>query len=402
MTSVWLEEREAIAEIKTARERIEEIKFQLERAERNADYEAASRLKYGELAQAQQVLEAGKAALAAVQAGGQSFLREEVTDEDIARVVSGWTGIPIAKMLEGEQEKLLQMEARIHARLVGQDEAVTAVADAVRRSRSGLADPKRPIGSFIFLGPTGVGKTELARSLAEFLFDDEDNVIRLDMSEYMEKHSVARLIGAPPGYVGYEEGGYLTEAVRRRPYSVILFDEIEKAHPDVFNILLQVLDDGRLTDGKGRTVDFKNTVIIMTSNIGSHHIQQIGPDDPERVETLVMNEVRNAFRPEFLNRVDDMIIFKSLTRDQLDRIVEIQLGHLKELLAERDLGLELTPEAAKLLGDRGYDPTYGARPLKRAITKYLQNPLAKRLLAGEFEPGDVICVAAVDGELEFS
>jgi len=400
MRARWLKEREAIQAIKETKKLIDSLKFQLEQAERQADYEAAGRIKYGELASALNTLEERKAELSVLVEAG-SFLREEVTDADIAGVVSRWTGIPVSKMLEGEQEKLLEMEDRIHLRLVGQDDAVTAVADAVRRSRSGLADPNRPIGSFLFLGPTGVGKTELAKGLAEFLFDDETHIVRLDMSEFMEKHSVSRLIGAPPGYVGYDEGGYLTEAVRRRPYSVVLLDEIEKAHSDVFNVLLQVLDDGRLTDGKGRTVDFKHSVIIMTSNIGSHHIQDLGTSDHDKLEALVLGELRQGFRPEFLNRVDDTIIFHSLERSQMDRIVEIQLGHLQSLLATKGLKLSMKPDATTFLADRGYDPTYGARPLKRAIVRYLQNPLAKRLLKGDCLPGDTIIVDIAGGTLVF-
>jgi ATP-dependent Clp protease ATP-binding subunit ClpB len=305
----------------------------------------------------------------------------------VAAVVSKWTGIPVDKMLEGEQGRLLHLEERLHARVVGQDEAVAAVANAVRRSRAGLQDPNRPIGSFIFLGPTGVGKTELARALADFLFDDETHMVRIDMSEYMEKHAVSRLIGAPPGYVGYDQGGQLTEAVRRRPYSVILFDEIEKAHPDVFNTLLQLLDDGRLTDGQGRTVDFRNTVVIMTSNLGSQHLSDwtdLGARDK------VMDELRRAFRPEFLNRIDDTVIFHQLGRNEIDRIVDLQLGRLRKLLRERELDLELSPEARTFLADQGYDPQYGARPLKRALVRYVQDPLAKLVLAGELHPGDTI------------
>ena len=400
MRARWLQEREVIQGIKSAKEKNEALKFELEQAERRADYEAAGRIKYSELAQAQQELDDGQKQLASIVDEG-AFFRDEVTDLDIAAAVSRWTGIPVSKMLEGEQQKLLDMEHRIHERVVGQDKAVTAVADAVRRSRSGLADPNRPIGSFLFLGPTGVGKTELARSLAEFLFDDETHIVRIDMSEYMEKHSVSRLIGAPPGYVGYDEGGYLTEAVRRRPYSVVLLDEVEKAHPDVFNVLLQVLEDGRLTDGKGRTVDFKNTVITMTSNIGSHHIQDLGASDQEKMEELVMNELRRGFRPEFLNRVDDIVIFHSLERRHMDRIVEIQLARLRRLLDERDLTLVLSREALAFLANRGYDPAYGARPLKRAILQYLQNPLAKALLQGSFEPGVTIEAEIVGGALNF-
>jgi ATP-dependent Clp protease ATP-binding subunit ClpB len=307
-------------------------------------------------------------------------------------VVSKWTGIPVDKMLEGEQERLVHLDDRLHERVVGQDEAVQAIANAVRRSRAGLQDPNRPIGSFIFLGPTGVGKTELARALAEFLFDDESHMVRVDMSEYMEKHAVSRLIGAPPGYVGYDEGGQLTEAVRRRPYSVVLFDEIEKAHPDVFNTLLQLLDDGRLTDGHGRTVDFRNTVIIMTSNVGSHLVGDAGDWEAKGVRERVLEELRRTFRPEFLNRVDDIVVFHKLGRGEIGRIVELQLGRLRKLLRDRQLEIELVPEATAFLAERGYDPAYGARPLKRAIMRYIQDPLAKRLLLGEFAPGDTIMV----------
>jgi ATP-dependent Clp protease ATP-binding subunit ClpB len=325
-----------------------------------------------------------------------------VTEEDIAAVVSKWTGIPVDKMLEGEQERLVNMEQRLHSRVVGQDDAVEAIANAVRRARAGLQDPNRPIGSFIFLGPTGVGKTELARALAAFLFDDETHMVRIDMSEYMEKHAVSRLIGAPPGYVGYDEGGQLTEAIRRRPYSVVLFDEIEKAHPDVFNSLLQVLDDGRLTDGHGRTVDFKNTVIIMTSNVGSHLVGDVGDWERAEVREQVMGELRRTFRPEFLNRVDDIVVFHRLSRADLDHVVEIQLGRLRKLLTDRDLEIELTPNALRFLGDEGYDPVYGARPLKRAIMRHVQDPLARRLLKGEFAAGDTIVIDRPEGTTELT
>jgi ATP-dependent Clp protease ATP-binding subunit ClpB len=326
------------------------------------------------------------------------MLKEEVDEEDIARIVSRWTGIPVQKMLEGEIQKLLKMEERLHARVVGQDEAVTAVANAVRRGRAGLGDPNRPIGSFIFLGPTGVGKTELARSLANFLFDDDQAMVRIDMSEYMEKHTVARLVGAPPGYVGYDEGGQLTEAVRRRAYSVVLFDEIEKAHQDVFNILLQILEDGRLTDGQGRTVDFKNTVIIMTSNLGTAVLQDSRLPEAEQ-ERLVMDAVRAHFRPEFLNRVDEIIIFKPLTREQIKAIVDIQLERLRKRLAERRITLTLSPAAMELIANEGYDPTYGARPLKRVIQRRLQDPLALQILEGKFRDGDALEVDVENGEL---
>jgi ATP-dependent Clp protease ATP-binding subunit ClpB len=349
-------------------------------------------------------VKAAEERLAKVQSGG-AMLKEEVTPEEIAEVVSKWTKIPVSKLLEGEVEKLLGMEARLHERVVGQEEAVTAVSAAVRRARSGLQDPDRPIGSFIFLGPTGVGKTETARALAAFLFDDESAMIRLDMSEYMEKHAVSRLIGAPPGYVGYDEGGQLTEAVRRRPYAVILFDEIEKAHRDVFNVLLQILDDGRLTDGQGRTVDFRNTVVIMTSNIGSTEIQRLaGRHDADlgTIRDAALESLQAEFRPEFLNRVDEIVVFRPLARPDLGRIVEIQLGRLRKLLAERQLTVELTEPARESIADAGYDPVYGARPLKRAIQRMVQDPLATKLLRGEFKTGDHIVVdEGPDGNIEF-
>ena len=324
-----------------------------------------------------------------------------MTEEEIAEVVARWTGIPVSKMLEGERDKLLRMEVALHERVIGQDEAVRAVSDAIRRSRAGLADPNRPNGSFLFLGPTGVGKTELCKSLASFLFDTEDAMVRIDMSEFMEKHAVARLIGAPPGYVGYEEGGYLTETVRRRPYSVILLDEVEKAHPDVFNILLQVLDDGRLTDGHGRTVDFRNTVIVMTSNLGSDRIQSMAGGEYDAMKAAVMEVVGQHFRPEFINRVDEIVVFHPLDQQQIRQIAAIQIEGLKKRLAERDLALEITNAALDLLGNAGFDPVYGARPLKRAIQSRLENPLAQRILAGDYSPGDVIRVDVEDGELMF-
>jgi ATP-dependent Clp protease ATP-binding subunit ClpB len=403
MKAQWMREREVISTIRQYKQSIEDLRIEYEQAERQGELDRAAEIRFGKLPEAEKELAHHQEQLEDLQQKG-SFLREEVTDEDIATIVSRWTGIPVQKMLESEQKKLLQMEDRLHERVVGQDEAIAAVSDAVRRARSGLQDPNRPIGSFIFLGPTGVGKTELAKSLAQFLFDDEQNMVRLDMSEFMEKHAVARLIGAPPGYVGYDEGGYLTEHVRRRPYTVVLFDEIEKAHQDVFNILLQILDDGRLTDGKGRTVDFTNTVIIMTSNVGSHHIQEHALDDPDRANELVEQELRAMFRPEFLNRVDDMIIFHGLTREHMDDIVEIQLVDVEKLLAERGFGIELTEEAKGWLGDRGYDPVYGARPLKRVIQTEIQNQLAKHLLRGDFEPGATISVEVDEGgdKLAFS
>jgi ATP-dependent Clp protease ATP-binding subunit ClpB len=398
MRERWQAEKGAIQAVREIKERIEQLKHEAERAEQMADFGRAAELRYGELIKLQRGLEAEEARLRELQ-GDRPLLKEEVTEEDIAEVVSKWTGIPVSKMLESEMEKLLHIEERLHERVVGQEEAITAVANAVRRARAGLADPNRPIGSFMFLGPTGVGKTELARALAEYLFDDEHAMVRLDMSEYMEKHTVARLIGAPPGYVGYEEGGQLTEAVRRRPYSVILLDEIEKAHGDVFNVLLQVLDDGRLTDGQGRTVDFRNAVIIMTSNIGSQYIAEASAMDYELVRERVLEAVRQQFRPEFLNRVDDIIIFARLERSQLRRIVEIQLRSLRERLAARKLKLQISDEALDLLAHEGYDPVYGARPLKRVIQRRLQDPIATAILEGRFREGDTISVAVHDGQL---
>jgi ATP-dependent Clp protease ATP-binding subunit ClpB len=329
------------------------------------------------------------------------MLKEEVDEEDVAEVVSRWTGIPVSRMMEGEREKLVHMEERLSKRVVGQDEAIVAVSDAVRRARSGLQDPNRPIGSFIFMGPTGVGKTELAKALAEFIFDDEQAMVRVDMSEYMEKHSVSRLIGAPPGYVGYEEGGYLTESVRRRPYSVVLFDEIEKAHSEVFNVLLQILDDGRMTDGHGRTVDFKNTIIIMTSNVGSHWIQELGANDRDEMEKRIMEALRASFKPEFLNRIDDIIIFHNLTSEELAAIVDIQLQRVQRRLEDQYIALELTEAAKTLLARDGFDPTYGARPLKRAIQKHIENPLAMEILQGRFGEGGHILADVEDTKIVF-
>ena len=397
MRSQWQQEKALIQQIRELKARLEQLRIDAERAERMADFEAAARLKYGEVPKVQKDLEAKNTELVALQKEHR-LLKEEVDDEDIAKIVSRWTGIPVQKMLEGEVQKLIKMEERLHARVVGQDEAVTAVANAVRRGRAGLSDPNRPIGSFIFLGPTGVGKTELARALAEFLFDDEQAMTRIDMSEYMEKHTVARLVGAPPGYVGYEEGGQLTEAVRRRPYAVILFDEIEKAHPDVFNILLQLLEDGRLTDGQGRTVDLRNTVIIMTSNLGSHILQDPNLTQEDK-QKAVLEAVRHNFRPEFLNRVDEIIIFKPLTRDQIKHIVNIQLERLRKRLSERRITLQLTPAALDLIANEGYDPVYGARPLKRVIQRRIQDPLAMAVLDGKFREGDTVLVDAEKGEL---
>jgi ATP-dependent Clp protease ATP-binding subunit ClpB len=403
MKSVWQHERQLIADLRKLKEEVEAAKTEAELAQRRGELQRAAELRFGRGPELEKAIAAKTAELKEAQKQG-SFLREEVTEQDIAAVVSKWTGVPVDKMLEGEQERLLQLEDRLHERVVGQDEAATAIANAIRRSRAGLQDPNRPIGSFIFLGPTGVGKTELARALAEFMFDDETHMVRIDMSEYMEKHAVSRLIGAPPGYVGYDQGGQLTEAVRRRPYSVVLFDEIEKAHPDVFNVLLQLLDDGRLTDGQGRTVDFRNTVVIMTSNVASHLVADpVEAADPERLRKNVMEELRRTFRPEFLNRIDDIVVFHRLERTELDQIVELQLGRLRKLLRERDLDLELAPAARTYLADEGYDPVFGARPLKRAITRHVQDPLAKRLLEGAFVPGDTIVVdRAADGGLTFS
>ena len=398
----WENEKRVIEKIRKTKEEVEQARLQAEAAERSGDLNKAAELRYGVMFTLNKRLETEQVEFTALNDGGQAMLQEEVTADDIADVVGKWTGIPVSRLLEGEMQKLLRMEDRLHARVIGQEEAVAAVANAVRRSRSGLSDPNRPIGSFIFLGPTGVGKTELARALAEFLFDDERAMVRMDMSEYMEKHTVARLIGAPPGYVGYEEGGQLTEAVRRRPYSVLLLDEIEKAHPDVFNVLLQLLDDGRLTDGQGRTVDFRNTVIIMTSNIGSHAIQELALSDPGLMRTRVMEAVQAHFRPEFLNRVDEIILFQSLSLDQIKSIVEIQLGLLRKRLAERKLNLTLSEAAEEAVAQAGYDPVYGARPLKRAIQKQIADPLAQRLLAGEFREGDTILVDAdAEGVLRF-
>ncbi len=391
----WEGEKGLMDEIGALTERLERVRFEAEQAEREADYETAARLRYGDAAGIEKQLELCRERLTAIRQSGEELLKEEVDADDVAGVVSRWTGIPVAKMLEGEAEKLLHMEERLHARVVGQDEAVTVVSDAIRRSRAGLGDEQRPIGSFLFLGPSGVGKTELARSLAEFLFDDDQAMVRIDMSEYMEKHAVSRLIGAPPGYVGYEEGGQLTEAVRRRPYCVLLLDEVEKAHQDVFGTLLQVLDDGRLTDGQGRTVDFRNTVICMTSNLGASHLALGVVGDQERES--VMADVRAHFRPEFLNRLDEIVVFEPLAQEQLRSIVDIQLERVDRRLAERDLHLEVSDAAKDAIARAGYDPVYGARPLKRAIQRMLENQLAQRLLGGDFLPGDTVEVD-VDAE----
>ena len=404
----WQNEKAAINAISILNGQLEQVRGQQEAAQRSGDLNLAAQLQYGRIPELQGKLAEMEKQFS--QRQGKRLLNEEVTEEDIARVVAAWTGIPVNRMLEGEREKLVKMEDRLKKRVVDQDEAVTAVSNAVRRARSGLQEPNRPMGSFIFLGPTGVGKTELARALAEFLFDDENAMVRIDMSEYMERHAVARLIGAPPGYVGYEEGGQLSEAVRRRPYSVVLFDEIEKAHPDVFNILLQVLDDGRLTDGQGRTVDFRNTIIIMTSNIGSPIIQEFfasrkggagAAAEHARVEELVRQELKQHFRPEFLNRIDDIIIFHSLDEKGLSAIVEIQLQRLRDRLAKQQLALELDAAATRYLAKEGYDPQFGARPLKRAIQQFLLDPLAMKLLDGEIKPGDRIKVTVDNGALKF-
>ncbi|MGI8631380.1 MAG: ATP-dependent chaperone ClpB [Solirubrobacterales bacterium] len=399
LTARWQHEKGLIDALNEARTEIEEATREAERAQRDGDLEKAAELRYGTLPDLERTLADDEARLRDLQDSGATMLTEVVTDEDVAEVVGRWTGIPVSRLLEGEVQKLIQMEDRLHDRVIGQDEAVEAVANALRRSRAGLQDPDRPIGSFLFLGPTGVGKTELARALAEFMFDSEQAMVRIDMSEYMEKHSVSRLVGAPPGYVGYDEGGQLTEAVRRRPYSVILLDEIEKAHPDVFNVLLQVMDDGRLTDGKGRTVNFTNAVLIMTSNVGSQHITDTAED--ETMRTRVETALTQTFKPEFLNRVDDTVIFTRLSRDQIGEIVELQVELLTGRLAERGVAIELTDEARTLLGNLGYDPSYGARPLKRVVQKQLVDKLALALLEGTFAEGDTVRVEATNGELVF-
>ncbi len=393
MKAHWQREKEAIQKIRSVKERIEKARFEIDEATRKGDLGKAAELRYGTLPGLEKELQAENDKLAQLQSK-QRMLKEEVEAEDIAEVVAKWTGIPVSRLLEGEVEKLLHVEDRLRRRVVGQDEALLLVANAVRRSRAGLGDPRRPIGSFLFMGPTGVGKTELARALAEFLFDDEKAMVRIDMSEYMEKHAVARLIGAPPGYVGYDEGGQLTEAIRRRPYAVVLFDEIEKAHPDVFNVLLQVLDDGRLTDGKGRTVDFRNTVLIMTSNVASDLIQEMarGDGNDERLKDKLMEALRRTFRPEFLNRIDEIVTFRALGRQDIQKIVDIQLADLRKRLAERKLSIEIAPEVLAVLADRGYDPVFGARPLKRTIQRMIENPLAVEVLAGRFNEGDRILV----------
>ncbi|MDQ6827598.1 MAG: AAA family ATPase, partial [Gemmatimonadota bacterium] len=395
MKAQWQAEKATLGKVAEIKQQIEVARTELERLQRVGDLGKAAQIQYGTLPELERKMREAEAAIKAKQQdGGAQFLKEEVDADDIAEIVARWTGIPVSRMLESERERLTKLEEQLAQRVVGQDEAVRAVANAVRRSRAGLQDPNRPIGSFIFLGPTGVGKTETARALAEFLFDSEQAMVRIDMSEYMEKHAVARLIGAPPGYVGYEEGGQLTEAVRRRPYSVILFDEIEKAHPDVFNILLQILDDGRLTDSQGRTVNFRNSVIIMTSNIGSHFILENAGGDWSQTEQQVLNSLRSHFKPEFLNRVDDIVVFRPLRMDQIAHIVDLQLKRMEQLLADRRMTLEVSPEAKHILASDGYDPVYGARPLKRAIQRMIQNPLAMAVLEGRFGDGDHILVTA--------
>ncbi len=398
LEEIWKSEKAAMQGTAHIKEELERARLELETAHRANDLARMSELQYGRIPE----LEKQLAEAASAEQRETTLLRNNVTEEEVAEIVSKWTGIPVSKMLEGEKEKLLQMESVVQERVVGQAEAVTAVANAIRRSRAGLSDPRRPIGSFLFLGPTGVGKTELTKALASFLFDTDDAMVRLDMSEFMEKHSVARLIGAPPGYVGYEEGGYLTEAVRRRPYSVILLDEVEKAHPDVFNVLLQVLDDGRLTDGQGRTVDFRNTVIVMTSNLGSQMIQEMaGEENYDAMKNAVMDVVGQHFRPEFINRVDDVVVFHPLSREHIRRIVDIQLGYLYERLADRDMRIHLSDAARDKLAEAGFDPVYGARPLKRAIQQQVENPLAQEILQGKFKPGDVIEVGVDHDRLDF-
>jgi ATP-dependent Clp protease ATP-binding subunit ClpB len=403
LNAQWQAEKQVIDKIQTVKEEIDRVNNEVQRAERDYDLNRAAELKYGSLTNLQRQLEEAESNLTQAQTTGHPMLRDEVTEADIAEIIGKWTGIPVSKLVQSEMDKLLHLEDELHQRVIGQDEAVTAVADAIQRSRAGLADPNRPIASFIFLGPTGVGKTELAKALAAFMFDTEDAIVRIDMSEYMEKHSVSRLVGAPPGYVGYDEGGQLTEAVRRRPYAVVLFDEIEKAHPDVFNILLQILDDGRVTDSQGRTVDFKNTLIIMTSNIGSQFILDLAGDDSRYIEmqTRVLETLRGTFRPEFLNRIDEHIIFHSLRKDELRRIVKLQVKRLEKRLQDRKMTLKLSESALDLLAEIGYDPVYGARPLKRTIQRELETTLAKGILSGSFGDGDTIFVDVLNECLHF-
>jgi ATP-dependent Clp protease ATP-binding subunit ClpB len=396
MKGHWQNEKDLIQTIRKIKEEQEQLSTEAQLAEREGDLARVAELRYGKALELDKKLQEANQKLAELQQSSK-MLKEEVDDEDVAEVVSRWTGIPVSKMLEGERDKLVRMEERLHRRVIGQDEAVAAVSNAVRRARSGLQDPNRPIGSFIFMGPTGVGKTELAKALAEFIFDSEQAIVRIDMSEYMEKHSVARLIGAPPGYVGYEEGGYLTEAVRRRPYSVVLFDEIEKAHPEVFNIMLQILDDGRMTDGHGRTVDFKNTIVIMTSNVGSQYIQELATASREKMEKRVTEALRASFRPEFLNRIDEIIIFQSLTADEILKIVDIQMNRLGRRLADKNIDLILSDGSKELIAKQGYDPVFGARPLKRIIQKYIENPLSLEILEGNVSEGARVR-AVVEGD----
>ncbi|GCL38288.1 ATP-dependent chaperone ClpB [Sphaerospermopsis reniformis] len=404
LSAQWQSEKDIITKIQSIKEEIDRVNLEIQQAERNYDLNRAAELKYGKLTELHRQLETVERELANAQGTGKSLLREEVTEADIAEIISKWTGIPISKLVESEKEKLLHLEDELHQRVVGQSEAVTAVADAIQRSRAGLADPNRPIASFIFLGPTGVGKTELAKALAAYMFDTEEALVRIDMSEYMEKHAVSRLIGAPPGYVGYEEGGQLTEAIRRRPYAVILFDEIEKAHPDVFNIFLQILDDGRVTDSQGRTVDFKNTIIIMTSNIGSQYILDVAGDDSryDEMRHRVMETMRNSFRPEFLNRIDEIIIFHGLQKSELREIVQLQVDRLRQRLTHKKMSLRLAASALDFLAEVGYDPVFGARPLKRAIQRELETQIAKAILRGEFNDGDTIFVDVQNERLAFS
>ncbi|MGE3703058.1 MAG: AAA family ATPase, partial [Hyphomicrobiaceae bacterium] len=399
LTAAWKAAKDKLAGTQKIKEELDRARADLEIAQRRGELGRAGELAYGKIPELEKQLKEAEHAEAA---GGRA-LKEEVQPEDIAAVVSRWTGVPVDKMLEGERAKLLRMEDALHKRVIGQDEAIVAVSNAVRRARAGLQDPNRPIGSFLFLGPTGVGKTELTKALAAFLFDDDQAMVRIDMSEYMEKHAVSRLIGAPPGYVGYDEGGALTEAVRRRPYQVILFDEVEKAHPDVFNVLLQVLDDGRLTDGQGRTVDFRNTLIVLTSNLGSEHLAALKDDQPvDDAREAVMETVRRAFRPEFLNRLDEILLFTRLSRGHMGDIVEIQLAHLRKLLAARKIELELDEKARTWLANRGYDPVYGARPLKRVIQRSIQNPLAQLILDGTIPDNSAVDVTVKDGELSIA
>jgi ATP-dependent Clp protease ATP-binding subunit ClpB len=403
LNAQWQSEKDIINKIQSVKEEIDRVNVEIQQAERDYDLNKAAELKYGKLTDLHRQLQAAESQLAQTQKTGKSLLREEVTEADIAEVISKWTGIPISKLVETEKEKLLNLEDELHHRVIGQDEAVTAVADAIQRSRAGLADPNRPIASFIFLGPTGVGKTELAKALAAYLFDTEEAMVRIDMSEYMEKHAVSRLIGAPPGYVGYEEGGQLTESIRRRPYAVVLFDEIEKAHPDVFNVLLQILDDGRVTDAQGHTVDFKNTIVIMTSNIGSQYILDIAGDDSryEEMRSRVMEAMRNSFRPEFLNRIDEIIIFHALQQHELRQIVKLQIHRLEQRLSDRKMSLRLSDAALDFLAEVGYDPVFGARPLKRAIQRELETQIAKSILRNEFNDGDTIFVDVENERLAF-